>query len=150
MEEYDFTAEIEMDPVPKQRPRATRFGPGGHIRMYTPKRTHDAQDIIYLSLQDQKPKEPFAGPLQVRVLFYMMRPNWHYKKNGELRKTAPTWPISRRVGDLDNFQKTVLDACNKVLFDDDCQVCKIYAVKSYADNCSPRVIISVRQLIESP
>jgi len=146
--EYDFHAEIEMDPVPKARARIVRLGSSGKIRSYTPKRTHEAQEIIFLSLQDQKPDELFIGPIAARLLFYITRPQWHYKKSGDVKQGAPKYPISKRVGDLDNFQKTVLDACNKVLFDDDCQVCDITASKRYADDCSPRVIISIKRLLD--
>jgi Holliday junction resolvase RusA-like endonuclease len=51
----------------------------------------------------------------------------------------------RRVRDLDNLQKSILDALNKLVYDDDRQVDEIYAVRDYSPK-NPRAVVVVRTL----
>ena len=70
---------------------------------------------------------PFGSAhIKVTIVATFARPKGHYKRGGEgeLRVSAPRTPI----GDVDNLLKFVLDALNKVLFDDDKQV--VYAAVS--------------------
>lgn len=131
--EYSYTVEVDMAPVPKGRPRFTSQG-----RVYTPKRTRNAEDAVVWGIGDQAPEEPFSGALAVRIIYYIERPKSVPKKK---RK----WPSVRP--DLDNYNKLILDAGNKLgLWNDDAQIVKLNATKLYADETSPRIIISIEPL----
>jgi Holliday junction resolvase RusA-like endonuclease len=69
------------------------------------------------------------GPLTATLVFHYARPEAHYRKDGELRSTAPEFP-SRH--DVDNLAKLVLDALNGLLYDDDRQITVLMASKTYA------------------
>jgi crossover junction endodeoxyribonuclease RusA len=64
--------------------------------------------------------KPLSGPVQVFIRVYRRR----------------------RAGDLDGFLKSLLDACNGVLFEDDSQVVAIHAVR-LDDKVNPRAEIEV-------
>lgn len=51
---------------------------------------------------------PLTGPLDVTVEFYRRRP----------KTTRREWP----VGDIDNYEKAIYDACNELLWEDDDQI----------------------------
>ena len=108
--------EIPGEPVPKGRPRATRHGV-----VYTPKRTKEWEKAVFVAAKQSRiPK--MSGDLTVIVEFY--------------RK-------SRRRTDLDNLIKGVMDALNRVAWDDDSQVVKIMATKFFVDeNPHTAVVIS--------
>lgn len=80
---------------PKQRPR---LGKGGQF--YTPEETHDSENRIRLA---------------VLQILGQRRP----RTDG---RYAVTLEFVGQHGDLDNLAKTVLDACNRLLWDDDRQV----------------------------
>lgn len=50
----------------------------------------------------------------------------------------------RRSGDLDNRQKVTLDACNKLLWNDDNQVVGLFALR-YDDKDNPRVELTASE-----
>lgn len=144
--DYSYTVEINADPVPKGRPRF-RFGPNGRPITYTPKGTRVYETIIQDCIEDQLPDNPFDGPFSCRLLFYLERPKSHFTPKGALKKGAPVYPCSNRCGDLDNFTKAVMDAAqNSKLITDDRYMCDLVAHKRYADDCLPRVILSIEPL----
>ena len=51
----------------------------------------------------------------------------------------------RRTRDLDNWVKSVTDALNKLVYDDDGQIDELHAVRDY-DKKNPRAVIVVRTL----
>jgi Holliday junction resolvase RusA-like endonuclease len=97
----------------------------GHV--YTPKVTADYEkairshwDAVYGTCK------PFSGPLAVTVSFRYRRPQSHYMR-GVLRETAPVHYT--QTPDLDNVEKAVLDALNKVAYADDKQIIRKYSEK---------------------
>lgn len=74
------------------------------------------------------------GPVQVRMVFLLPRPQRHPKKNGPL--FAQTKP------DLDKLARAVLDALEGVVYKNDSRVVDISARKAYAAE-SPGVGIEV-------
>lgn len=109
-----FTAVLNVKPHGKGRPR---FGNG---RTYTDAKTVAAEEAIRFQLRQLETLPMFEGPLRVDVFFFLKRP-----------KSAPkrTHPTVRY--DIDNLIKLLLDACNGLLWADDCQVCAITASKRY-------------------
>lgn len=72
------------------------------------------------------PPEPIAGPVMVSVTVY--------------RK--------RRAGDLDNYQKVLLDSLKGIAFEDDSQVVEIHALR-LEDPSNPRVEVRVESVAGS-
>jgi len=100
--------------VPKQRARMGRNG------FYTPSRTVECEQSIQrviMSANIEKIAKPLA--ITVDVTFFI--------KKKHPRKVPSVRP------DLDNLVKTILDASNKLVWDDDSQIVKISAMKTYAD-----------------
>lgn len=122
---------IPMVPVPKGRPRMTRGG-----AVYTPRKTHDAENFIRGWVKRSWHSAPMDGPISVSIRFWLPKPSSN-------RKTAP-WG---HCGDLDNYAKTVLDALNKLVYTDDCQICHLELSKHYvAGGGEPGIDLTVDML----
>lgn len=104
----DFT--VEGAPVPKSRPRATSRG-----QMYTPDDTRAAQAHAgWIAKQAMDGKSPNdSHPILVGANFYC--------------------PVLGRRGDVDNFLKLILDACNGIVWRDDSQVVSVSATIVFPD-----------------
>jgi Holliday junction resolvase RusA-like endonuclease len=128
-----LTIEIPGPPVPKQRPRAVRRKDGsGNLYMFTPKKTADYERVVQnLAIQAMRKwtsanrrKWPAEKRFSVNVFFFMP---------------------DHRTRDLDNCVKSVTDALNKTVFDDDRQIDEVYAVRDI-DKKNPRTVVVVRPL----
>ena len=109
---------IEGEPIAKARPR---LGANGNI--YTPKTSKDYENMIAWCAK-QLPR--FEGGLLVEATFYC----------------SP----HRRMPDLDNLIKSLLDGLQKGgVFEDDVQVVEIYA-RRRLDKAKPRVELSLVSL----
>lgn len=75
-------------------------------------------------------KKPLQGAIHVNISAIFKTP-----------KSRPSggWKTSR--GDIDNYEKIVLDSCNNIIWEDDAQVCDIHASKLYGK--VPQLIISI-------
>ena len=117
---------IETNPVPKARPRVTCRG------TYTPKRTKDAMEKIKEVIEEHPdcPDKPLSGPVSVIMTFYVPMPkSWSKKKRGEMLAE----PVAKKQFDIDNLEKTVYDALNGILWEDDGQIWK-HTVKKVWSN----------------
>jgi len=119
------TYEINIVPLPKGRPRVTRFGNG-----YTPARTRNYEQLIKNLLFAQCRVPPLKDAVTIVIDFHLPK----LKK-----KTKSTWPTP--MGDIDNYAKAVLDAANGVLFTDDRLIDNLTLRKSYADK--PGIVLSI-------
>ena len=82
------------------------------------------------------------GPLAVTLTFVFPRPKYLTWKTKPMPRA---WMIN--VPDLDNLEKSVLDALNKVVYVDDRQICKVNKIKVYASGDEPpRVHIAISEL----
>ena len=112
-----FTCTLQVAPHGKGRPRFTKQG-----HAYTPAKTVAKEaEIKYWLIQEGAPK--FEGALSMNVRIYLKRP-----KSGPKNRI---FPCVRP--DLDNYLKSVLDAGNGVLFNDDAQVVRCMISKEYGD-----------------
>jgi Holliday junction resolvase RusA-like endonuclease len=118
---------ILMQPVPKGRPRFTR---GGFA--YTPTKTRTAEKFIKAFIQGY-PKLPADIPLAMTVTFYFLRP-----KTAKKRQWHTVKP------DLTNLVKTVEDAANGILYNDDSQIVRMLIRKEYGDVA--RVEITIEEV----
>lgn len=115
---------IPGEPVPKGRPKFTRQG-----RAYTPKKTKDYEDLVkkHIRLQGGKPVD---YPVAVTIRVYRAIPQSWSNRKKEQAIRGELVPATRP--DLDNYVKALLDASNGLLFNDDNQVVKLTAIKSYS------------------
>lgn len=62
-------------------------------------------------------------PVKVQLLFLLPR----------LKTVLRGHPVGKREGDLDKLVRAVLDSMTDVVYNDDCQVVDVSAVKQYSD-----------------
>jgi len=130
-----FELTVEGVPVAKARPRLSG------CRVYTPRKTvlheqhiKDCWDSKYGNII------PTGKPLEVVIKFYMPMPRSVSKK---LREPLLTGVMHTVKPDIDNLIKMVLDALNKVAYEDDKQIVDIYAYKRYSEQ--PRTEITITE-----
>jgi Holliday junction resolvase RusA-like endonuclease len=117
-----ITLEFEIDPIPKGRPRFSRFG-----GTYTPTKTRDYESSIETMARYMYRKDPLDGPLQVFVEIIAKKPK--------------TSKLKHPKGDVDNYAKAVLDSLNEILWNDDAQIVSLHCSKRFGD--SGKVIVTV-------
>lgn len=115
---------IPGHPVAKGRPRCGR-SPTGKIMAYTPKETTQAEQIVALSWKAQHGLDPLTGPLRVTLTF--------------LEGTG------HKAQDVDNLAKLVLDALNRIAWEDDRQVEALQA-EVFRNRAEPQTRILVEEM----
>jgi Holliday junction resolvase RusA-like endonuclease len=117
---------ICIDPVPCPRPRVGRFG------AYYPAKYSNWRKKFQLELGRVVGKgfEPSDSFLCVDLRFTCKKP-----KSTKLAYPKP---------DIDNYAKSVLDACNGVLWFDDSQIIRLDATKLWTPTpkCDPEILIA--------
>ena len=126
-----------FEPVPKGRPRHTRFG-----HDYTPDKTRKYENKI-ASYYRENCNDYYDSAIKISLVFNMPIPKSASKKNKMLMATGMIKCIKHN-GDADNLAKSVLDALNGVAFEDDCLVTKLSIIKKYAsdNNVGIEMVIS--------
>lgn len=114
---------VHCEPVPQ--PRAKVSTRGGFARAYVPKghASHSLKDAIRDSVRGC---ERLEGPIACKLEFFFERPKSHTKKQRQC-----DWHTGR--GDIDNLQKLVFDALNKIAYEDDKQIVSVMAVKRWVE-----------------
>jgi Holliday junction resolvase RusA-like endonuclease len=126
----EFT--VPTAPVAKARARSTRSG-----LHYTPKKTVDFESMVAWHAREAMAGKPlYEGALCVSLYYGIPIPKTLEPriKRGEL-----IFPTKRP--DMDNYEKSVLDAMNGVVYKDDSQIVATFHKKRYSRN--PRVVVSV-------
>ena len=125
--------EVAGEVIGKGRPRFTRSG-----RTYTPKKTLNYERAIkraYLNKYTYLSKKS----IRIKICAYLevAQSNSKVKKqkmlDNELQCT--------KKPDVDNIVKVVLDALNKVAYQDDTQVVEVIAIKRWSNESRLKVII---------
>lgn len=130
---------IPIEPVEQQRPRAT--AQGGHARVYDPKKVREFKQSV-AEYVTQQPLPKFENvELSVQVKFYRPIQKSLSKKERELRLSNVHRPIVKP--DLDNYTKSILDALNGILWDDDAKIVHLELDKYYSEQ--PRIEIEVHE-----
>lgn len=106
---------IPGEPVSKARPR---FGKGS---AYTPKKTVDAEKVIQQAFRDSGAVK-LEGNIVAILTFYV---------GGSMLK------------DLDNMEKLVFDALNKLAYDDDRQIREKHSFKTKTTPARGRIVITL-------
>lgn len=120
-----YSIEINTRPVPKQRPRLSKFS------VYTPKKTLDYEKLIAYEWKRRYKDLILKGAVKLDLLFC-------FKKAKTCKKTLHT-----QRPDIDNLEKAVLDGLNKVAFVDDCQVVELNSKKVFSD--TDKIVITVTE-----
>ena len=114
MRNVTYTFSVPGQPVPKARPRHSKFG------VYTPKKTADYEKLVGWTYK-QAGYPCFSEPVQIEVIFY----------RGD-----------KRAVDVDNLLKSIQDGLNGIAYDDDSLIYRIVAEKQY-DKANPRAVVSI-------
>ena len=129
MEENDVVI-VYGEPKGKARPRTVTVN--GFVQTFTPKTTRDYEAQIRKEYRRQKGKKwSKEYPLKLIVDAYCRIPKYYTKLNRQMAIEGSKRPI--KVPDLDNIIKIVLDALNKVAYEDDCQVVEIKSKKFFSE-----------------
>jgi len=124
-------------PITKLRARMSKSG-----FVYDPQ--NEQKKISVRSVKDilkQKDfKEVMKSAVGVKIMLHTQMPNsWSDKKKAEwVGKYDVTKP------DIDNCIKFYFDVMNKLVYYDDCQICKLYSEKRYAYD--PRVEVLIKEI----
>jgi Holliday junction resolvase RusA-like endonuclease len=107
--------EIPISPVPCPRPRVSRWG------VYYPKKYVVWRKSMAAAVTEAKGRRHTISSsrrLVVELECYVKTP-----KNSKLEDPKP---------DVDNYAKAILDACNKILWDDDSQIVELKVTKQWS------------------
>lgn len=134
-------------PHGKGRPRASTRG--GHVRMYTDKRTAAyEQRVAWAAAEALGDQPPITGPVSVSVIAYRQRPKKPGPKHecrGGVRWDGTGYRLCTSKPDIDNLMKSILDGINFAgVWGDDVQVAECHAMKLWcrADE-QPRTEVKV-------
>jgi Holliday junction resolvase RusA-like endonuclease len=134
-------------PVPQGSKKVIR---GNVIEMADARLRSWRQDVASTAKQTMSEQGAEAGiePVDVRLMFFLPRPQGHYgsgRNQNTVRPSAPPMPAVHP--DLDKLIRSVLDALTGICFRDDKQVVSITAAKLYSDgDSSPGLMASVMSL----
>lgn len=125
---------IPGKPVGKGRPRfAVR---GKFVQAYTPETTASFENLVKLCWQ-QSGCEKLEGEITAVICAYFPIPKSTSKKKRAEMAVKHTGCTTKP--DADNIAKIVLDALNKMAYDDDSQVTRLLVKKGYSDE--PRTVV---------
>ncbi len=115
---------IPGEPVAQPRPKVSTKN--GFPRAYTEQDhpIHAYKQAIRLAYVNAG-GEVIEGPVSIRIVCWFERPKGHSKKRRQRPEPKTTKP------DLDNVGKAILDALNKIAYNDDGQVYRLTVGKWY-------------------
>jgi Holliday junction resolvase RusA-like endonuclease len=112
-----ITLVFDIAPQPKERPRFSSRGK--FVRTFTAPKTKTFEAAIAAMARAQMKGKPLTCLLVTTIVFEFKRPK---------RTKLPT-----PKKDIDNLCKSVLDALNGIVFNDDTQVVHLNALKKWSD-----------------
>ena len=119
-------------PVPKGRPRVALRG--GYPVTYTPKKTETWENYMRFAAIQYRPEKLLEGPLSIKLHFVLIKPKSVPKK----RKYPCVKP------DIDNLEKSVLDALEGLFYRNDSQIVRKVASKDYGEPARVEVELEVK------
>ncbi|UTH73498.1 RusA family crossover junction endodeoxyribonuclease [Chromobacterium sp. IIBBL 290-4] len=134
-------------PVGKQHARsATRIRQGAdgqaqaHTRHYTPAKTaHYEARVSWIAKQAFGNRPLITGPVDIELRIFLPVPASWPKRRRALALAGLVLPTVKP--DIDNIEKAVYDALNKVVWQDDALVCDVVKSKRYAEQAGVKVTI---------
>tara|TARA_R100000458_G_C8022306_1_gene81495 strand:- start:39 stop:428 length:390 start_codon:yes stop_codon:yes gene_type:complete len=108
--------EIPITAVPASRPRVTRWGVyfGKNYTRFK----KEAKEIIPKILKESGVTKPLTQPLEIKFVFELKKPR--------------TSKLDFPRGDVDNYVKAIQDSLNGFLYEDDKQIIKLTAEKTWS------------------
>ena len=133
----EFTVPGEV--CAKGRPRFVNRG--RFVQTYTPDKTVNYENLVRLSFM-QAGCEKLSGAIKAEIKVFMQIPKSESMKKKAAMMAGHIRPTKKP--DADNCAKSVLDALNKIAFDDDSQIVELHVNKYYSEN--PRVTITLEEI----
>ena len=133
----EFTVPGEV--CAKGRPRFVNRG--RFVQTYTPDKTVNYENLVRLSFM-QAGCEKLSGAIRAEIKVFMQIPKSESMKKKAAMMAGQIRPTKKP--DADNCAKSVLDALNKIAFDDDSQIVELHVNKYYSEN--PRVTITLEEI----
>ena len=131
---YEF--EVKGDIKGKGRPRVNTYT----CQVYTPNSTKDYEELIKQYFKIKYPRYvPLENRVFVKIVAYFKIPKATSKKDKELIEEGKLSPTKKP--DIDNIVKIILDALNKMAFNDDNQITKLEVEKVYGEEEKISIII---------
>ena len=127
---------IPGKPIAKKRPRFARRGK--FVTTYSDQETEEGK--VLWEIRQQAPESRFKGPISINLWFGMPIPKSTPKKASQLMKNGNVPHIKKP--DIDNLIKFYLDVMNGEVFEDDKQVYKLRAIKTYSEDPITEIIIN--------
>lgn len=129
---------------PKERPGYNFNQRRAYTKKNTSKFESDLKDMCQ-SMMIEKGKKPFEKgiPLKMQVFIYLEAPKSWKKKDKQDAIDGKIYPTGMNIGDLDNHLKSILDGCNRVVYEDDSSIVSMSAQMRYSD--SDKIIIIVEE-----
>lgn len=128
-------------PSTKGRPR---FDPRTRRAYSPPSNIVSENDIRAIWREAGEPRIDGKVPISIRVLINVVRPQGHYRKNGNLSAEGIRNPIPcNKKPDVDNALKTVMDALNSRAYQDDVQIARATVERRWAMWSATTIYISV-------
>jgi len=130
--------EIPIQAVPKARPRTFKTS-GGISHTYTPKKTKDFEDFVRTWLQLKYKGNPIEGPINLKIKFSLKVPKSYTKKK---RLECLSGGSNHFIKpDLDNLEKSVMDAAEGILYHNDSQICSKISSKRWSEE--PLILLEI-------
>ncbi|MGC0155659.1 RusA family crossover junction endodeoxyribonuclease [Chromobacterium vaccinii] len=137
-------------PVGKQRARSsTRIakGAGGKpkaiTRHYTPAETVNYEALVSWTAKKAIGSLPLiTGPVDIELRIFLPVPASWSKRRRALALAGLVLPTVKP--DVDNIEKAINDALNKVVWKDDAQVCDVVKRKRYSEQ--PGVMVKIKPI----
>ena len=137
---------IYGESIPQGRPRFTKTG-----HTYDPQRSRNYKQLVRFWVTQHLKKidgfKPYENALCVDLTFYLGIPTSWSKQKRIQASQGQIRPTSKRLGDLDNIVKAILDANNGLLWVDDCIITDLSARKRYTGELA-RVVIKITEVKE--
>lgn len=138
-------------PIPKGSMRAfsvrdwrCRYGTRPVVTHDNPK-TKDWQETVAMvaraAAATKGLEEQWSGPVRMTVLFSLDRPKAHFKKNGQLKWTAPGFASVKP--DLDKLVRSIFDALKGTIYCEDSRIVAVNARKEFVGNFSNQAGVEV-------
>jgi Holliday junction resolvase RusA-like endonuclease len=138
--------EVPGKPVPKARANVVRIG--NKTMAFTPEQTRSYEaEIRHFAHQAMEGRPLINGALAMVIqVFLPVPPSWSDKKRQECLDQK-IFPAVRP--DLDNIEKSVLDACQCVVYPNDSQVVVKHAMKLYSEKPLLRIkVFTMKEYLE--
>ena len=139
-----LTFKIKMKPEPKQSAKFAAVGK--HVRSYQPKKVTDYKQTIQATILSQLPDDfvMFGGPIHIDYTFAYAPLKSFAKKMLAAVQDDYQMVFKSTKPDADNLEKSVNDAMEGIVFNNDSQIASHRTLKIY--EASPYIEIRIKAI----